>query len=287
MRILLSCALLGSALSQPLQAEVILACTFPTLPSLIMRFPDDKTPKTMEVAARPAVPLVEGQGEGRLITASVDGFDFRFAPASSTLDVEREGELVSSETGTCVTIGGPTNEVPIEIASTAAPTEELTPDPAEEPAESVADTGKWEVSEDVSAFDDTRTVILSLESSEPIRGQFGPPGPAVLILRCMENTTAAYLLLNDLFLSDIEGYGMVEYRIDEQQANAIRMWSSTDNKALGLWDGGKSIPFIKTLIDGERIVLRATPFNESPVEFAFDLAGLETAITSLREACAW
>ncbi|MFL9503704.1 type VI secretion system-associated protein TagO [Rhodopseudomonas palustris] len=272
----------------PTHAEVILACTFPTLPSVVMRFPDSlEAQKTMEVGARPPVALLEGQGAGRLMSASVDGFDFRYSPANSTLDVEKNGEALLSEPGNCVTIGGPVNKVPLQITVPSEepiePTTGATPVVEGQPAK----LGKWVISEDKSAFDDSRTVTLSLESSEAIRGQFGSPGPAMLYLRCMENTTVAYLWLNDLFLSDIEGFGMVDYRIDEQQATTLRMSTSTDNKALGLWDGGKSIPFIKALLGGKKIVLRATPFNDSPVEFGFDLTGLETAIAPLKEACAW
>lgn len=279
--------MLSIAFNAPAQAEVILACAFPTLPAVVMRFPDVGADKTMEVGARPPVPLIEGQGAGRLITATVDGFDFRFAPANFSLDVEKDGSVLQSEVGSCITIGGPVNEVPLQIAAASelpletvfkeAPVTEIKP---ETPS-------KWLVSEDKSAFDDSRTVVLSLASNEPIRGQFGPAGPAMLYLRCMENTTVVYLWLNDLFLSDIEGYGMVEYRIDDQQAASANMSSSTDNKALGLWGGGKAIPFAKAMIGAERIVFRATPFNESPVEFSFDVVGLETAIKPLAEACAW
>lgn len=271
----------------PVQAEVILACSFPDLPSVVMRFPDGAdAEKTMAVGDRPPVVLVEGQGEGRLITASVDGYDFRFAPANSTLDVEKDGTVLRSQAGSCVTIGGPENPAPLEIAAPLATTvEPATSDPVADALPE--DPGKWIVSEDKSAFDDTRTVVLSVESNEVVRGQFGPPGPAMLYIRCMENTTVTYLWLNDLFLSDLEGFGAVDYRLDEREATSVRMTSSTDNKALGLWDGGSSIPFVKELIESSKIVLRATPFNESPVEFSFDLAGIQAAITPLREACVW
>lgn len=271
----------------PAQAEVILACSFPDLPSVVMRFQDGaEADKTMTVGDRPPVVLIEGQGEGRLITASVDGYDFRFSPANSTLDVEKDGSVLRSQVGRCVTVGGPVNPAPLEIdAPLAATVEPATSEPVADALPE--DPGKWVISEDKSAFDDTRTVILSIASDEPIRGQFGSPGPAMLYLRCMENTTVTYLWLNDLFLSDLEGYGVVDYRLDERDATSVRMTSSTDNKALGLWDGGSSIPFLKQLIGARNIVFRATPFNESPVEFGFDLAGLEAAITPLREACVW
>jgi len=280
-RLCLSLAFLAAT---PACAEVILACTFPTLPDTIMRFPDGlDADKTMQVGGRPAVPLTEGQGSGRLISASVDGYDFRFAPANSVMEVERDGSMLLSETGECVTIGGPENAMPLEIAAATGPS--AVPDSEAEVLP--ASKGRWIVTEDTSAFDDSRTVVLTIESNETIRGQFGGPGPATMFLRCKENRTVLYLWLNDLFLSDIQGFGVVDYRIDDQKAATARMESSTDNKALGLWDGGKSIPFLKKFMGGHRVVFRATPFNESPVEFSFDLTGLETAISPLREACSW
>lgn len=266
------------------RADVIVACTFPTLPSAVMRFPGgvDAT-KTMEVGARPPVAVTEGQGAGRLITAEVDGYTFRFSPANSVMDVEADGAMIVSEEGRCATTGGPVNESPLQIA--AAASAPAAAPPAE--AAPAGGTGRWVVSEDKSAFDDSRTVVLSVESDDEIRGQFGPRGPASLYLRCMENTTVIYLVMNDLFLSDIQGFGKVEYRIDEGKAGSVSMTASTDNKALGLWNGGSSIPFIEKLIQGERVVFRATPFNESPVEFTVDLTGLETAVVPLREACSW
>lgn len=280
--------LAAAAFGAPAKAEVIVACTFPTLPSAVMRFPDGlDAKKTMEVGARPPVELIEGNGAGRLISAAVDGFDFRFAPDNSTMDVEKDGTLILSETGKCVTIGGPTSDAPLAIPAPSAASGEVVAADAPETEAEMVNPGKWVVREDKSAFDDSRTVILSIDSDEPIRGQFGAPGPAVLQLRCMEDTTSVYLWLNDLFLSDIEGYGFVDYRIDELQAASVQMSVSTDNKALGLWSGGKAIPYLEQLIGAKKVVFRATPFNESPVEFSFDLAGLETAISPLREACAW
>lgn len=294
-----ACAI-GCCIAMPVQADVILACTFPELPDAVMTFPNEVGgEKTMVVGSRPAVRLEEGQGSGRLISAEVDGYEFRFAPANSVMDVEKDGALILSEKGDCITIGGPVAEAPLIIeapvmenaaATTAAPTAPEAAKaeaPPTEAAESPTDTGRWQIKQDSSAFDDSRTVVLTLDSTEPIRGRFGGAGPASLILRCMENTTSVYLWLNGLYLTDIQGFGSVDYRIDDLKASSLRMGASTDNEALGLWNGGTAIPFAKELLEGERVVFRATPFNESPVEFSFEVSGLSAAILPLREACKW
>ncbi len=263
------------------KAEVLLVCAFPTLPDVVIRYPDDPAmEKSIQVGARPPVGFQEGQGAGRLLSATVDGYSFQISPTNSTVDVLREGAKIQSEQGECVTVGGPANDQPLMIGQDDE--EQVAP-----AIEATSDLGRWTLSEDKSAFDDSRTVVLSIESNENVRGQFGAPGPAMMYLRCMENTTSVYLWINDLFLSDIQGYGVVDYRIDDRKAAKLRAESSTDNKALGAWSGGEAIPFIKEMLGGGRIAFRATPYNESPVEFTFDLVGLDAAVAPLREACAW
>lgn len=149
-------------------------------------------------------------------------------------------------------------------------------------------TGGWSVDHSVSAMTDEATVVLSLESENMIPGRLrNTAGPAELILRCMENTTTFFVTMNNLFLSSTGGYGRVTYRIDAAPPKTVAMDASTDNEALGLWNGRRSIPVIREMMAGERMVVRLTPFNESPVEASFDIRGLAEAIAPLREACNW
>lgn len=151
----------------------------------------------------------------------------------------------------------------------------------------ITGSGKWNVRTDTSAMTDQKSVYLRLESDDSIRGKYGKPGPATLLLRCRENTTSAFFILNDLFLSDIQGYGNIEYRLDSLKMEKIRTETSTDNKALGLWSGSRAIPFIKKMLNHEKMVIRATPYNDSAVIATFDIRGIDQAISELRETCNW
>lgn len=273
-------------------ADVILACTFETIPAVVMTYPEDRAaPATMQVAARPPVEMTVGQGSGRMESADLDGYHFRFAPANLTMDVEKDGQRLVSEAGRCATIGGPLNETPLTLDTDALPDAGAgqasdvaeAPPPEDQPA----DTGAWIVRTDKSALDDSQSVFVSLDSTTILPGQYGGSGQPTLMLRCMENQTSAYLTMMDYFLSDIQGYGRVDYRVDERKAQHANMAVSTDNHAVGYWSGKAAIPFIKTLFDGKSAVFRLTPYNESPVEFSFELSGVETATMSLREACKW
>lgn len=147
--------------------------------------------------------------------------------------------------------------------------------------------GKWDKQIRVSPMTDDRNIYLRLESENQIRGRFGGPGNAVLWLRCMENTTAVLMDFNGHFMSDIQGYGRVEYRLDDAEMARFATTASTDNSTLGLWRGNVAIPFIKRLLAHERLILRATPYNESAVTATFDIRGIDEAVIELRETCGW
>lgn len=152
----------------------------------------------------------------------------------------------------------------------------------------IAPEGNWQVRKEKSDFEDTTDVFVSVDSSEPAQcGRFGTPKKATLMIRCMENTTSIYLAADCHMTSGHRGYGIIDYRIDDQPAGDRGFDASTNNRALGLWNGGESIPFIKKLIGSDRLLLRFTPFNENKTTVDFKTTGLEEAIAPLRKECNW
>jgi type VI secretion system protein VasI len=83
------------------------------------------------------------------------------------------------------------------------------------------------------------------------------------------------------------GYGTVEYRFDDNPAGKRSFDASTDNRALGLWNGRKSIPLIKQMLGADKAIFRFTPYGNSPVTAKFGISGLAEAIQPLRDACHW
>ncbi|WP_107495558.1 type VI secretion system-associated protein TagO [Thalassobius sp. I31.1] len=147
----------------------------------------------------------------------------------------------------------------------------------------------WKVDTETSAFDDSTTVYMSMSSNEPVRcGRYGTPQPISLYMRCKENTTSVFFGHNSCHLtSGHGGYGVVEYRIDQENAKDREFSASTDNSTLGLWRGGRSTAFIREFLDNDRLLLRFTPYGQSPVTAEFDISGTDEAIAPLREACGW
>jgi len=151
-----------------------------------------------------------------------------------------------------------------------------------------AEPTRWRIEESVSLLDDSPTVVVSTDSENWVPDRFGGQvGPANLIMRCMENRTNVFFRLNGAFLADSGGFGNVTLRIDDGSPINIGMSASTNNEALGIWEGNIAIGFIRPMLGAERLLIRITPFNESPVDLAFPLAGIEEAIAPLREACGW
>lgn len=146
---------------------------------------------------------------------------------------------------------------------------------------------KWKVARGLSSIDDSRIVQIKVESNNNLPARFGGRGPATLSLRCQENTTSATIRFNGHFMADIQSYGRVTYRVDDRPAKTINMQESTNNEWLGLWRGGQSIPFIRELLNADRLVIRATPFSENSMEATFTITGLDLFLGELRSACNW
>lgn len=148
---------------------------------------------------------------------------------------------------------------------------------------------KWLVRSDKSEMTDDTNVFASVESEDTIYCSFGGQERPRLMLRCSENTTSVLLATSGCHLtsSDYNDYGDVTYRLDDNPPRTQRFEESTSNRTLGLWTGGRSIPFIKGMFGHNSLLVRFTPYNQSPVEARFPIVGTEQAVAQLREACSW
>ncbi len=155
-------------------------------------------------------------------------------------------------------------------------------------AESLPSKGAWITSTETSKLTDQKSVFLSVQSDEVIDCGWNNGSKISLHLRCQENSTDVFFVTDCHMASgSYSSYGDIEYRVDSEKAKKVNGTASTDNKALGLWGGGKSIPVIKQMIGKEKIVVRMTPYSESPFTATFNIAGLDEAIKPLRNECRW
>jgi type VI secretion system protein VasI len=144
--------------------------------------------------------------------------------------------------------------------------------------------GKWVVRRETSKLTDQPTVVMSIDSDEVVDCGWNRGQKIGLVLRCMENKTVLYFSTGcHMTASQYNDYGNITYRLDDEKARTVSGDASTDNRALGLWNGGKSIPVIKQMYGRKQMIVRMTPYSESPFTATFDISGAEEASKPLRE----
>jgi len=163
-------------------------------------------------------------------------------------------------------------------AADAAPAEAATAD-----APAAAPAGSWRVAAEESALDGRKDVWLSVTSDNSQPNQIGSPERATLWVRCMGNTTAAFVAFND-YTSDDQ---TVKYRLDEDGVKSVWMQTMNGGEGIGLWSGKAAIPFIKGLLDKEKLVVAYKSYSNHNLEFVFPVTGLGEQVGDLAAACGW
>jgi type VI secretion system protein VasI len=152
--------------------------------------------------------------------------------------------------------------------------------------ESVNVESAWRVEVETSKMTESKDVYLTTSSVDRVtcRSRQQQVG---LVLRCKEGKTSLFIPADGCHMasSEYHSWGHVTYRIDAEKATTVRMNASTDHSSLGLWSGESAIPVIKKLFGKSTLLIRMTPYSESPVTATFNVIGLENAIQPLRQSC--
>ena len=166
------------------------------------------------------------------------------------------------------------------VANKLAETEQVTTSEEEPPEEP---SGKqWAYSEENSALDNRKDVWLSVISENKEANSIGSPIRATLWVRCMENRTNV-LIGFDRYTTDNQS---VRYKLDDGPVKKQWMETMRGGGGIGIWSGGRAIPFTRQMFDKERLVIAYDTYT-GPVEFTFDISGLRDRIEPLASACEW
>jgi len=204
-------------------------------------------------------------------------------PISLTLRFDKpSGETTESLTRGLLAVHGP-HVLPESAAAARASAmrvavEQHLPQPP-------AGSGKWHVSETKSEFDDSRTVVLSLDAENAVSGWIATATPK-LVLRCKEGKTEAYVVTGmpaTVETGELQRH-TVRIRYDDNAAATVLMAQSTDNKALFF---PSPISSIRHMLGSRMLIVGFTPFNANPVTARFVVEGLEAAVKPLRASCRW
>lgn len=151
-----------------------------------------------------------------------------------------------------------------------------------------ASNDKWRVTETRSAMDDSKGMLLSLDSEDVIQGPMGAMRPSLKI-RCQEGNTDTYVVTGmpaDVE-EDLDGgpsdTHTVRTRLDDAPPQTEPWFESTDHT--GLFGGGQELA--KALSKASTYTFQFTPFDGSPQTMRFDVRGLDSHLHKLADACGW
>jgi len=144
--------------------------------------------------------------------------------------------------------------------------------------------GEWRSWTDTNKFTDRTDAYISVEAKNTVQMNSYKTTLPRLYIRCADNTTALVITF-DGFLTTDKTY--LRYRIGDGKPATARWNVSTNYESAGLWRGGQSIPFIKSLFGEERLLVEVTPHGESPLSVEFNITGIEEAVSDVRKYCNW
>ncbi len=148
------------------------------------------------------------------------------------------------------------------------------------PAAPETGTGSWQVTREKSAIDDSPKITAYLAPNE---AQSGGLFTKALIVRCVENTTSVIVATDDFQIG--ADTGGITYRIDDAPAVSARWGMSDNNSAMGLWNGGTAIPFLKALRTAKKLAVRTE--MQKRVDMTFDVTGISGVVDEIAVACNW
>jgi len=147
--------------------------------------------------------------------------------------------------------------------------------------------GPWMLERIVPAVGTQSIVMLSTPSFEQLPGLFGREEPAILTLACLGGETQMEFKFGNNFMSDVEDFGRLVYKVDDAPPVALDVVASEDRFALGVASSTVSRAIITRFFGSNRLSVGATSFTGRNMNASFAIDGLRDAVVPLREACDW
>jgi len=150
------------------------------------------------------------------------------------------------------------------------------PQPATASPVPSAEKPHWQLRSDISPIDDSKSYFLSKDAEEAIGTGFMRSTPTLMI-RYKERELDVYITFGTYLGSDTVP---VTLRLGQSPASQESWGLSTDGRAIFCPSDERA--FVQELLKNDRLVIRLTPFGESPVTSTFDLTGLSEALQPMR-----
>lgn len=147
--------------------------------------------------------------------------------------------------------------------------------------------GSWHLEEVKPPVGSQNSLVMFTESFQEMPGLFNRPSRARLVFSCIENQTNILFSFGENFMSDIDVYGHLIFKLDDAAPVSVELQASPGNDALGLYAGTSSIRLINQLSGANSLFVSATAFTGRTLTASFQVNDLSEAIKPLRELCNW
>jgi type VI secretion system protein VasI len=152
-----------------------------------------------------------------------------------------------------------------------------------EPPE-LANPAMWKVERSKDKLRGTPIVVVSQTSADTVEMADGRKFYGDLVFRCRDNATNVMVFFK---LPVGLYYTPISYRIDDKPVVSTIWHSGTTLGTVGIFSGANAITFIKGLLGGKALIIRAQPRAALETTFTFSLEGLKEAIEPVRQTCGW
>jgi type VI secretion system protein VasI len=163
----------------------------------------------------------------------------------------------------------------------AFPRGEFASSAAAQPPKAVQAPAEWSVETGKSAVDGSPMIVAMLTPTEASGAGIGR-GSIALVLRCAQNTTSVSFSTDMTMTEDTVP---VTISIDGAPADSSSWSRSETGNSFGLWRGAAAIPFIRSLPDNGRLVVRIG--EPGRVDAQFDVGNVGDVKQQVAEACEW
>ncbi|MGO8818098.1 MAG: hypothetical protein ACLQVG_25925 [Terriglobia bacterium] len=151
--------------------------------------------------------------------------------------------------------------------------------------ENIGEKGKWDLSEEVSSADGSRTVMMTRAAEEGGSASAGPYRDTRLYIRCQSRHTDVYIRTASIPSSaDANGQYSVRLRLDDGQPFTQHWDQSINHDSLF---APQPVELAQKLAFARKMTLEYTPSGSGPVATSFDLNGLDGGLGKVADACGW
>lgn len=144
---------------------------------------------------------------------------------------------------------------------------------------------RWTLSRDRDPITGTTNYHARVRSKDAIYMEFSRQIDPNLVLACYADNTQVYVNFPETYIG--RDTLTVTYRLDGQPARTENWAIGSSGRNVGAFSGRRAIPLVRQLSEADQLVVRLTAFSQPQWTITFDLEGIESVVSDVREACGW